>query len=125
MKNYSFTTESRIPMRAALICKGDRWGRDGCFEHMSDIPSIHFFDLRYELPRGQYIASYFLTTFLSGRGELVMHMSVTDWRISAETRLAIVKWLESLEVAGYSKSVEQRRVSTGGLAMVESEVFGG
>ncbi len=32
-KTFTFLSHHSIPMLARLVCQGDRWGRNGCFEH--------------------------------------------------------------------------------------------
>ena len=101
--HFDFTGPTGVPLRVVLIGRGDRWGHENCFPHTSAIPTVEFYDRRYDhTPDGQPISEYFLTTFLAGSGGLSLHNGMSDWRISAENREEIAKWLDKVAIQGYS-----------------------
>jgi len=104
--SYEFTSTTGVPMRCRLVARGARFGREHCFTNDSPIPTLEFYDRRFDhTAYGQFISSYFLTTFLDGTAGINLHGGTLGWQIGADDKREIIEWLDQLAIRGYSRSM--------------------
>tara|TARA_R110000868_G_scaffold171727_1_gene407492 strand:+ start:56 stop:337 length:282 start_codon:yes stop_codon:yes gene_type:complete len=68
-----------------LIRKGDRYGRNDVLTHDKAEPVIEFYDPRYpHTALGQFVSSYYVSTFLGVNSGLMLHGGVPAWTMSPQ-----------------------------------------
>lgn len=81
-----------------LVCRGDRYGRDGCLTHDEDDPLVEFYDTSYagEWPDsfsgdlGQFVSRYYRDALVSHNGGLSLDGGVPVWCVSGESLATVL-----------------------------------
>jgi hypothetical protein len=88
-------TSKKMMWAVRLVEEGDKYGLNMKLVKASGDPYVEFYDMRLELEDlGQFVSRYYRSTILEhGNEGLCLDGGVSDWNVSADTMMAVKKWL--------------------------------